>query len=310
MPTSGPSRTPNKKLVKKFNYTKTLKLNNATSTYSFYSAYIRPDITQAVGATAQFAAYELWRIKKIRVSIQMANTPGAAGATAINSVPTSTIWTAADLGANESISGESIMQYQNVKRNTPSLNRWTNIVDTRCNINTSLDSSGTWNYILPNNTWLNTSYFNSSSYSGYQLFIQNFGIQSQTPEFQTSYTVQTELFVEFMQPAFQSNPSNFTIEAFGMRMVVQPDANDATDLRIYTFDRYQVQTNSSGEREFSIHLVRQDGQSGSLTFTGTQLRNAIATGTSTPYFGGRPIIYDGPMPPMEIPTIDYEIINN
>jgi hypothetical protein len=229
---------------------------------------------------------------------------------ALASVPTVTIWSASDLGANESVSGESIMQYQNARRNTPSLNKWTNIVDTSVNINASLDSSGDWNYILPRDTWLNTSYFDSSSYSGYQLFIQNFGAQNGAIGDQASFTLQTELEVEFMQPAFQSNASSFTVESFGIRMITNPDASDPTALRSYIFDRYQVKVDPiSGERQFIITLKREDGQSGSLTFTNLELRNAIETGTSAPYFGGRPIVYDGPMPPREIPSVNFEIIN-
>eukprot|EP01084_Bolivina_argentea_P168479 292162_1 len=313
MPSSGPSRTPRRKLVKKFNYNETVQLNNATTTYAYYTSYVKPDVTKAQGSAAQFAAFELWRIKKLRVSIQMANTPGASGASALNNVPTTTVWTAADLGSNESISGETIMQYQNVKRNTPSLNKWTCVVDTSCNVNASLDTSTNSSYILPASTWLNTSLYNSSSYSGYQIFIQNFGIQNNTVDFQTSYTIQTELEIEFMQPAFQNNASNFTVEAFGMKMVTQPDANNPTDLRTYVFEKYNVFTHqsgaSAGQREFSIRLTRQDGLPGSLTFTGEELRNAIITGTSTPYFSGRPILYDGPMPPKEIPAITYEVVN-
>lgn len=309
MPTSGASRTPSKKLVKKFNYTESIKLNNSTSNYSYYTTYNRPDITKANGSSAQFAAYELWRIKKIRVSIQMATS--LSGTSAINAALTSTIWTAADLGANESISGETIMQYQNAKRNTPSLNRWTNIVDTRVNINSKLNSTGSNNFILPTSTWLNTSYFDSSTYSGYQLFIQNFGLQSNSVENQPSYTLQTEIFVEFMQPAFQNNASNFTVEAFGIKMVVQPDASDPAVKRNYIFQGYIVTTNATTlEREFLIYLKREDGVPGIITFTGLELRNAIITGTSAPYFGDRPIIYDGPMPPLEIPDVDFEIINN
>jgi hypothetical protein len=60
----------------------------------------------------------------------------------------------------------------------------------------------------------------------------------------------------------------------------------------------------------SIRLTRQDAQPGSLTFTNLELRAAIESGTSGSYFGGRPIIYDGPMPPREIPAIDFEVTNN
>eukprot|EP01084_Bolivina_argentea_P071267 129598_1 len=183
MPNTGPSRTPKKTLTKKFNYVDTIQLNNATSTYSYYSRYVKPDITKATGAAAQFSAYELWRVKGLRVAIQMAQSDQSE----INNVATNLIWTASDLGANESVSGETIMQYSNAKKNTCSLNKWTNIVNTACNINAKLNSSGASNYILPRNTWLNTSYYNSSDYSGYQIFIQNFGAQNEGTSSQAFY---------------------------------------------------------------------------------------------------------------------------
>lgn len=307
---SGPSRAPTTKLNKKLQYTEQITLNNSTSTYSYYSRYIKPDITRCEGALAQFAAHELWRIKKIKVSIQLAGDAAGTAFNNINVVPTAVIWTAADLGSNESISGETIMQYQNAKRNTINVNKWTNIVDTTCNINASLDTSGSYNYILPRSTWLNTSYFNSSSYSGYQLFIQNYGSQQNTVVNQPSFTVQTELIVEFLQPAFQTSTTSFTAEAFNMRMTVQESANDPSVLRTYIFDRLLVGTDAvTNERVMSIRLTREDGVAGSLTFSNLELRSAIETGTSGSYFGGRPIIYDGPMPPREIPAIDFEVNN-
>lgn len=300
----GPTRSPSKKLTKRLAYTEALKLNNATTSYSYYSAYIKPDVTKCLGAAAQFAAYELWRLKKIKVSIQMASTPGAT-AGALDRTPTATVWTAADFGANESISGETIMQYQNAKKNTCSLNDFTVIVDTSARINLP----GNTNFILPPSSWVNTALFNSSGYSGYQIFLQNFGLQTVAVEDQPSYTLVTELDIEFMQPAFQNNASSFTVDAFDIKMITIPDAS-SPDTRTYVFDNYRVWTNSGGTREFLIHLIREDGVSGSLTFTGEELRNAIRTGTSTPYFNGRRIIYDGPTPPTEIPSQDYEIQNN
>lgn len=305
---SGPSRAPTVKLNKKLQYTEEIKLNNSTSTYSYFSLYIKPDITKCAGAVAQFAAHELWRIKKMKVSIQLAGNNDNFNA--INVVPTAVIWTAADLGRNESISGETIMQYQNAKRNTINVNKWTNILDTTCNVNASLDSGASWNYILPRSTWLNTSYFNSESYSGYQLFIQNFGTQQNTVIYQPSFTINTELIVEFMQPAFQSSPSNFTAEAFNMRFVTQPDANNPSDLRVFVFSFLRVGLDSNGNRAMTIRLTRLDGVSGSVTYTNTEFRDAIISGTSGQYFGNRPIIYDGPMPPVDIPAIDFEVTNN
>jgi len=302
---NGPTRQPSKRLTKLFQYTETISLNNSTSEYSYYSKYVKPDVTKAVGANAQFAAYELWRLKKIQVSIQMAqSSSGDSTSNAMTNATSSTVWTAADFGANESVSGVTIMQYQNAKKNTPSLNKWTNIVDTTTRINSKLVGSNTYDFIMPGNTMVNTTNFDSSFYSGYQLFIQNFGTQNQSLEYQPSYTLITKLEVEFLQPAFQNLPSTFVANAFGIRMVTKPTPETE---RVYVFDRILVEKNEDGIREMTIRLSREDGEPGSLTFTAAELREAIATGTSGQYFSGRHIVYDGPYPPREIPDQDFQI---
>lgn len=305
---TGPSRQPSKRLTKKLQYTSTVKCNNATSDYSYYSKYLKPDITKATGAAAQFAAYELWRLKKFRVYIQMAqNSTISSGTDALNYATNSTIWSAADWGANETIAGETIMQYQNAKKNTPSLNKWTKIVDTTARINSKLQGDSSYSFIMPASTWVNTTEFDSQFYSGYQLFIQNFGTQNLSASATPTFTIVTEMVVEFMQPAFQNLPSTFVSNAFNIKMQVQPDPNTPA-LRTYIFDKITVEHDSVTDvRTMYIRLTRADGQSGSLTYTAQQLSEAIASGTSGIYFGGRKMIYDGPYPPRELPDVDFQI---
>lgn len=305
---SGPSKSPSVTMLKKFQYTMTIPLDNATSTYSYVSDYLKPDITKCMGAEVQFAAYELWRLKRLRVSVQNAGTPSTAMSQAnLNDVSNTTIWTAADYGANETMTGTQLMQYQNVKKNTLSLNKFVCVVDTDCRINGSVgrSTSDVSDFIYPPGMWINTTVFASHFYSGYQLFAQNFGTYTFQPDQQPSMTVVTELVVEFMQPAFQNNASTFSQRAFGMKMVVQPNSSDPTELRAYVFNWYKVHTNSEGVREFSIHLVREDGEPGSLTYNGPELLEAIRSGTSGKYFNGRRATYDGPMPPRAIPDHDF-----
>merc|ERR1712173_260845 len=184
----------------------------------------------------------------------------------------STVWTAADFGANESVSGVTIMQYQNAKKNTPSLNKWTNIVDTTTRINAKLTGTNAYDFIMPYNTMVNTTNFDSSMYSGYQLFIQNFGTQNQSLQYQPSYTVITKLVVEFLQPAFQNLPSTFVANAFAIRMVTKPTPDTE---RVYVFDRILVEKNELGIREMNIRLTREDGEPGSLTFTSGELEKQL-----------------------------------
>jgi len=311
---TGPSTTPNRTVRKKLQYSSTVKLNNMTSGYSYYSKYIRPDVTLATGYGMQFSAYELWRIRKIRVYIQMANNSTSIANDknpAMNYATTSTVWTAADLGANEGVSGETIAQYSNVKKNTPSLNKWTKIVDTQSLINFKPGYTSGFKYILPSNVWLNTGEAGadaSADYSGYQLFIQSFGTEGLELGLQPCFTLITELDCEFRQPAFQNNASTFSSHAFNMKMITQPDPADPTDLRTYVFNRITVSKNPiTDERQMIIRLVREDGVAGSLTYNSEQLREAIINGNSGIYFDARPITYDGPLPPTAIPEIDYDL---
>jgi len=299
-------------MLKKLQYTQARVLNQHTSTYQYLSEYLKPDITQCTGAQVQFAAYELWRLKSIRVYIQNASQQGTSTSVGVNNiadVSNTTVWTAADYGFNENISGETIMQYQNAKKNTLSLNKWVKIVDTPSRINGKLTGSGK-DFIMPSSMWVNTTEFNSDFYSGYQLFVQNFGSVGFDIGVQPSVTIVTELIVEFMQPAFQNNASSFSQRAFGMRLVVSPDSSDPSLKRSYVFNWYKVQTNAEGDRVFEIHLVREDGEPGSLTYSNVELLEAIQTGTSGKYFNGRPAAYDGPYPPSKIPAINYAFGNN
>lgn len=304
---SGPSRGPRTTLLKKFQSTEQVKLEAATSNYAYHASYRTPDITLAQGAQAQFAAYELWRLKKIKVSIQAGKAGGSPGTqNVINSVANTVVWTAADYGANESATGQQIMQYQNAKRNTLNLNRWTYIIDTPCRINSSLGkvSLSDSAFIMPNNLWVNTTEFISTFYSGYQLFIQDFASRDIAVDKVPEYTLVTEYFVEFMQPAFQNTPSSFATRAFAIRMVTLPDAGDLTITRPYVFQYYRAEKEND-ELVLKIHMVREDGQPGSLTYTAGELREAITSGTSGKYFGGRRATYDGPLPPLQPPTLEY-----
>ena len=314
----GPSRSPRKTLVKRLQYTEKVLLNNNSTDYAYYSKYLRPNLAAPVGAAVQFAAYELFRLRRFRVSIQMAlnsTTQASVATDPMNVATAATVWTAADWGANETISGESIMQYQNAKKNTISLNKWTKIVDSTARVNGSWGVYGasSTSFVLPADTWVNTAGYGDTSlfrdmYSGYQLFIQVFGMQSFAASAQPSFTMVTELEVEFLQPAFQNNPSAFTVGAFGIKMVCQPNSSDPTELRTFIFDRITIDENTEGVREMSIRLKREDGQPGSLTFTAAKLREAIESGTSGDYYGGRPIIYDGPYPPVDLPSQNLEVI--
>jgi hypothetical protein len=285
-------------LTKKFQYTESIALDNSTSDYGYYSRSIKPDITKAIGSLAQFDAYELWRLKAIKVSIQAAATAANASSTAspLNTVANTVVWTAADFGMNENISGTTIMQYQNAKRNTLNLNKWTNIVNTGSRINAKLSGNTDYSFILDPTTWVNTTEYSSSFYSGYQLFIQSFGAQNLQPTITPSYTIQTELVVEFMQPAFQNTASGFTSRIFDASLSVIPDATDPDVYRKYIFERVLVEPDANGNREYTVLFKRADGIAGNLAYKSAELLDVYNRGKSGAYFGDRRAVYEGPVP--------------
>lgn len=294
----GTAPKPSRTLTKKFQYQEFIACNNSTSEYAYFSKYMKPDITKATGSLVQFNAYELWRLKKIKASIQIRPEQSTASQlNNLNAVASALVWTAPDYGANETVSGASLLQYQNAKRNTVSLNKWTNIVNTDCKINSNLSLGGSaGNFALPSSTWINTTNYRSDFYSGYQMFIQLPGFQSFTVGAFPGFTLVTELHVEFLQPAFQNSVSTFSTRVFDCKVQVIPDPALPNDYRTYVFDTLTFDRNANGKREYQVRLVREDGQPGSITYTNAEFLDVYNNGTSGQYFGNRKVIYDGPIP--------------
>lgn len=291
----GSAPKPTRTLCKKFAYNEIIQCDNATSTYAFYSKYIKPDITKAVGSLMQFDAYELWRLKRINVSIQCAASVSSSSSfSPINTVAGTNVWTAADYGSNETVSGESIMQYQNAKRNTLSLNSWKQIVNTDARINCSLDSAGDWNFIMAKDTWVNTSKYDSSFYSGYQLFIQQPGFQNFSPTTLPAFNLQTTLVIEFMQPAFQSAPSTFTTRVFDAELQVQLDP--ILQPGVYTTYSFRgmktFKDPIDGSRKYTVTFVQDGAPAVTINFSDDELLELYRDRV----YNGAPVIYDGPKP--------------
>lgn len=290
----GPTRTPKVTMLKRLQYVDKIGLTNATNTYAYYSDYIHPQISKCVGALNQFAAYELWRIKRYKVSIQLAgNESEPASQSLINDVANSTIWTAADLAANESVSGQQLMQYQNAKRNTLSLNKWTKIVDTACNINCSLQTdegkSATTAFILPRSTWINTNQgLDSKFYSGFQIFIQNFANRTAAVDRVPVYQLQHEIHVEFMQPGYQSLPTSFSHRFLNhnIRVIFNDGDTSFTEL---------TPKSITHSNQGTILTYQHAGVD--YPFTAEQIRNIIAHNQADNRFGNRRAQYDGIAPP-------------
>jgi len=291
----GNSGSPKRTLTKKLQYLEVVPINNSTTDYAYLAKAVKPDIKKASGAIAQFAAYELWRLKKIQVSVQLAPSQ-AVVTTDLQSIAGATIWTAADYGSNENTSGKELQQYQNAKRNTLNWNKWVNIVNTNSRINARLSGNSNSDFILPGSTWVNTNYFDSSNYSGYQMFVQLPGFQNSTPGALPSLTFVTTLTVEFMQPAFQASASSFQTEIYEAILSVIPDGQFPDTYRDYKFLRLTSERNANGDREYKVVFDRVDGQPGTITYTDTEFKSLFTTMTSGQYFGDRRVKYTGPCP--------------
>jgi hypothetical protein len=281
-------------MLKRLQYVEKVTLNNATSKYAYYSDYIKPQIEKCVGAINQFAAYELWRIKRYMVSIQLAGSANErTSQSLLNDVANTTVWTAADLGANESACGEQLMQYQNAKRNTLSLNKWTKIVDTACNINTSLKTaegnSDNSRFILPRSTWINTSQGTDSKfYSGFQLFIQNYAAQSVAVSDAPCYQLQHEIQIEFLQPSYQALPSSFALRFMSHNIRVMLNAGDTAFTNL---------TPKSITQSVQGTILVYEHAGVNYPFTPEQLANIVAHNQADSRFGNRTAQYDGTIPP-------------
>jgi hypothetical protein len=286
-------------MLKRFQYVDKITIENATSEYAYYAAYIHPQIQQCIGAMNQFAAYELWRIKRYKVSIQLAGSEeDSASQSLLNTVANTTIWTAADLGANESACGRQLLQYQNAKRNTLSLNKWTKIVDTTCNINCSLTTiEGTSNksrFILPRSTWVNTdSGLDSKMYSGFQIFIQNFASRTVSPNHAPSFQLQHEIQVEFLQPSYQALPSTFSHRFMSHNIRVLLNAGDTVFTEL---------TPKSITQSVQGTIMTFEHAGINYPFTSEQISNIIQHNEADNRFGNRRAQYDGTIPPITAAT--------
>lgn len=287
------ARNPTTVLTRKFRFTETVQLSQSTGSglaqRAYYSKYVLPKPSEAQGFRDAQQTFEFWRMKKFSAKAIMAyndynqtyNTVNIDGLMSIQ------IWTAADLSANESVSGESILSYNNAKVNTLNLNRLTQIVNMRPHINdgTSLPLT-----ILPRSAWLDTSHDQASAqYSGFQLYAVMYGCTA--ANYRPKFNIIYEYEVEFKQPGFQNRTSTFELDIVGALLEVVPDALHPDTFREYKCVQYII--NGTG----NIYVFeRNDGITGSLSLSQTELYSWFTDQKSGTYFGDREIRYTGPVP--------------
>jgi len=290
---NGPSRSPNTVLKRTFRHVENYQLNNTTGSglnqYAYYSKYLSPQPEKCTGFKDAQQTFEFWRMRNIRVKAQVGYNAYNQTYNTINldAVAAMQIWTAADFSANETVSGTSIMSYNNARVNTVSFNALKTIINQQTRINSSANTPLT---ILPSTTWLDTSSdMTSSKYAGFQLFARMPGVSATNylPEFQLIF----EYDIEFKQPAYQNRPSTFEADFVGSTLQVIPDASAPEDYRSYDVVSYTIDATGN-----NVRLERSDGQPGSLDFTQEEFWEVFVNQTSGPYFGNRHAIYTGPEP--------------
>lgn len=291
---NGPSRTPVRTLNRTFRYRTQFTLNNTTGSgdnqYCYYSKYLKMNPDNAYGFREAQQTFELWRLRRFRVKALVGYNGynSTYGTVNLDTIGGCVIWTAADLSPNETISGESLMSYQNARCNTLSFNNLTTIVNSQARLCTQQSP----NTILPNSTWLDTSGDISSmsdNYSGFQIFATFPGISS------TNWLPKVQLIIEmdceFKQPGFQNRPSSFELDIIGAKLETIPDGTTPEVTREYAVTR--VTLTDSG---YEYHLDRTDGVAGSLTYDGTAMYNVFVERNSGTYFSGRAASWTGTTP--------------
>lgn len=302
----GASRTPTVTLSRKFRHTETLQLNNTTGSglnqRTYYSKYVSPKPKECQGFREAQQTFEFWRMKNFSAKAIIGYNDYNQTYNTINmdALMAMQIWTAADLSANETISGESILSYNNAKVNTLSLNNFTKLVNMKPQVN---DETATPLTILPRSTWLDTSADQQTAqYSGFQLYAVMQGMNA--TNYRPKFTIIYEYEVEFKQPAYQNRPSTFEMDIVGALLEVVPDASLPEEFREYACTKYTIDANGNDYR-----FERTDGIAGSLNFTQSEFFTLYVQQRSGSYFGDREIRYTGPTPRKPItvlPTIQEE----
>jgi len=201
-----PGLSPSRTLTRTLRYQEVVRLDNQAGVgidaYAYNSSYQNYDVTKSKAWVSAASTFEFWRLKKCRTYIQLANVgTGNLINTHLSALDATVVWTAPDYSSSD-IAGGSIIDYHNARAHSISLNGLKKIVDTEVRLNISDGNRA----LLPKTTWLDTANVSQAdtSYSGYQLFIQNFSTSFFTLDAQPAYLLITEMDVEFMQPAFQN----------------------------------------------------------------------------------------------------------
>jgi hypothetical protein len=197
------------------------------------------------------------------------------------------IWTAADPSLNESVSGESLLSYNNAKCHTLSLNGIKTILNTQCRIN---QKNATPIVILPASAWLDTSQdVTTQEYSGGQLYMRMAGQNS--TDYRPVVQLIFEYDVEFKLPAVQNRPTGFESGIVGSVLSVVPYGSTPTVFREYKVVSFTLNATGSNYR-----LERVDGEPGSLDYDLEEFWEVYFYSKSGKYFSDREVFWQGVIP--------------
>lgn len=289
---TGPSTAPKTTLRRTFRYTETFQLNNSAGSglnqYAYTSRVCKFEPSKATGFREAQSTFELWKMTRGRAKVMPAynNYNQTYNTVNLDATASVQVWTAADWGLNETLSGVSIMSYNNARCSTLSLNEIKTVVNTTTRLNLGGESPLA---IMPTSAWLDTSTDQGTNrYNGFQLFARMPGMNANNylPEIQVIF----EVDCEFKQPAFQNRPTTFEQEIIGSTLEVQPAENDPAT-RMYNVT--EVKQTANG---LEYRLLRSDGEPGSLTYTGEEMYSVWTFANSGPYFSGRGASWTGPQP--------------
>jgi len=295
-----PAGSPMRTFKRTFRRFYNIKLDNTAGTgtnqYAYKSLVLKPDLDDCQGFKEARSTFELWRLCRIRVMIQPGYSSYNQSYNTINqdAIAATQVWTAPDFGLNESVSGVSLLSYQNARCHTLSLNAMKTVVNTQARFNVGNIGGGSGSRIvLPYSTWLDSAGVQNpaySYYSGYQMFVKMNGLTG--TDYLPIYQIVEEYDVEFKQPGFQNLSSNFQDEIVGTTFAVIPDGSAPDELRTYVCVSFTINDQGNNYR-----FERQDGEPGSLDYTSAEMTEVYEKQTSGKYFGDRKINYwNGPVP--------------
>lgn len=218
-------------------YSFQVNIDNETSWYKYYSTFVQfqPHLSHSWNDVRN--AYELYKVVRGRAFIATAFQANQSSNYINNFIgmnAATTVWTAADLCNNETISGVQIMDYNNAKFHIPSLTNYKKICDTIVRF----DDVNASHLVLPGSTWLDTGVGDAyGNFNGFQLFIKLATTDSISQVYRPTFNIIIEMDIHFKQPSFQNIASTFTQKFIGS---------------------YYITPNSTPPNKFTIQSTKHD----------------------------------------------------